>query len=114
MAFLSLNANAQQESSINRVSVIEELKASVIGNKLLVNWKSRELGDKYWEVQASADGKIFSTIGLVLGADPKNEDGNYSFKQKTNSIKQGMKFYRVLSVQTETTAYASNSVTVSK
>jgi hypothetical protein len=74
----------------------------------------RENRQLYWEVQASADGKTFSTIGLVMGADPKAEKGGYAFKQQKNKIKPGMKFFRVLHMETAETAMASNTIRLTK
>lgn len=116
MAFLSFNANAQEHAGGNHAAlIIEGLRASVSGKNLVINWKANDVKEnEYWEVQASADGKNYSTVGMVWGADPKMENGNYSFKNRTTSIKPGMKFYRVLNIQSESTAFASNSVSVSK
>lgn len=116
IALLSFNAYAQQDAVINTSEpTIEGLKAFVNGTNLLINWGGTKLtGNEYWEVQASNDGKLYTTIGLVLGADPKFGERNYSFKNKITGIRRGMKFYRVLKIQTETSAFVSNSILVAK
>ena len=116
IALLSFNAYAQQDAVINTSEpTIEGLKAFVNGTNLLINWGGTKLtGNEYWEVQASNDGKLYTTIGLVLGADPKVGERNYSFKNKITGIRRGMKFYRVLKIQTETSAFVSNSILVAK
>jgi hypothetical protein len=116
MTFFSLNAFAQENSKTNNEATpLQEFKASIKGMSLLINWKATDLNqNEYWEVQASADGKKYATIGIVLGADPKLGDGNYSFKSNTGSLRPGMKYYRVLNIQSETIAFASNSISVLK
>ncbi len=114
-AFMNVNASAQQNNIANAQTSIDGLMATVNGNKLQIDWKSNKIEDaNYWEVQASADGQSFSTIGLVMGADPKAEKGNYSFKQTANKIKPGMKFFRVLHIETDENAFASNTIRLSK
>lgn len=116
IAFFSSNAYAQQDAVSNtHETTIEGLKASVTGTNLLINWGGAKLtGNEYWEVQASNDGKQFTQIGLVLGADPKVGERNYSFKNNITGTQRGMKFYRVLKIQTETSAFVSNSILVAK
>ena len=116
IALLSFNAYAQQDAVINTSEpTIEGLKAFVNGTNLLINWGGTKLtGNEYWEVQASNDGKLYTTIGLVLGADPKVGERNYSFKNKITGIRRGLKFYRVLKIQTETIAFVSNSISAAK
>jgi hypothetical protein len=114
-AFMSVNVNAQGTDNINVPTSIEGLLATISGNRLHINWKSNKIENaNYWEVQASTDGKNFSTIGLVLGADSKNTGGMYSFKQQTNKIKPGMKYFRVLHMETAEKAMASNTIGLSK
>ena len=114
-AFMNVQANAQQSDINNVVINIEGLKATVNNNSLQINWKSYIYNDAYyWEVQASADGKHFSTIGLVLGENPKGEKGQYTFKQTKNKIKPGMKFFRVLHIESDDRAVASNTISILK
>lgn len=114
-AFMSVNASAQLNNNKIIPTSIEGLMATLNGNNLQIDWKSNKMDDaNYWEVQASEDGKSFSTIGLVMGADPKAARGYYSFKQIKNKIKPGMKFFRVLHIENDDNAMASNTIGLTK
>ena len=115
MLVISFNLNAQQTNSKSSNLIIERLAAKIQDNQLLINWASAEAGaNNYWEVQGSRDGKEFSTIGLVLGADPQEGNGTYKFKQQIAKLKSGLKYYRVLNVEAHDRAIASNTVSISK
>ncbi len=111
----TLVGKAQQEAFPGHKGVAQDLKAKVVGNNLQLSWGSTA-GDliNYWEVQGSKDGKNFSTLGLVLGADPVSTTTKFKFKQESKKIMPGMKYYRVLRVENETTAIASNMILLSK
>ena len=114
-AFMNVHVSAQQTGNSKIETSIEGLQATVRVNNLHINWKSDIRNDAYyWEVQASADGKSFYTVGLVMGEDPKAARGYYSFKQMTNKIKPGMKFFRVLHIESDDKAIASNSIGLTK
>jgi hypothetical protein len=110
MLTISLNLKAQATMEIK----IEAFKATIEKNNLLVNWISDTKDqDNYWAVQASADGKTFSTIGMVMGADPAAA-GTYTFKQDRKKIKPGFRYYRVLHVEPNDQAVASNTIGLTK
>ncbi len=114
-AFMSVNTSAQLNISKNSPTSIEGLIATLDENNLHIDWKSNKMDDaNYWEVQASTDGKSFTTIGLVMGTDPKAARGYYSFKQIKNKIKPGIKFFRVLHIENDDNAMASNTIGLSK
>lgn len=95
--------------------VAKNIKASVTENNLLVTWNEANASEQgSWEVQASANGKDFSTIGLVWGADPKGSADSYAFKQKAGKIQPQYKYYRVLYIAGTNSAQASNTIRVSK
>jgi len=105
------NSFAQTGKSNN--TAISNLKASVENDRLTINWNVTETATaNYCEVQASKDGINFSTIGLVMGADPKQTNNGFSFKQNLKKIKPGHVYYRVLTVETNNMAYASNVISV--
>jgi hypothetical protein len=115
LVFISLVAKAQNKEQSENPSVAKDLKASVAGNHLRLTWESGAVGnDKYWEVQGSRDGKNFSTIGLVFGSNPKTRETGFIFKQNSNKIIPGIKYYRVLLVENETSATASAMISLSK
>lgn len=76
---------------------ISKLTAHEKDSRIIIEW-SADAGDEsnYWEVQGSTDGKSFSTIALVLGADPGKAGEQYTFKGKItrpNDI-----YYRVVHI----------------
>ncbi len=113
-SFICLLAKAQGTERQEQDPVVN-LRASLVNNNLELTWGTATVEmDNYWEVQGSVDGKSFSTIGVVLGADPKTKGNSFSFKQGNNKIKPGLKYYRVLRVENETSATASTLVSLSK
>ena len=111
-AIFNVNANAQ---SNNEVPSIQQLKVSINNGQMLMSWQSANANNETtFEIQASADGVKFSTIGYVLGADPKGVRGGYAFKQQTNKIKPGMQYFRVLQQVTANTAMASEATGITK
>jgi hypothetical protein len=75
---------------------IADFKVQEGNNKIFVNWTAGpETSTNYFEVEKSADGKIFRTVAYVLGADPsKNNCNCYSYFEKI-STEKGESFYRV-------------------
>jgi hypothetical protein len=100
--------------SAQKATVAQNIKATVMESSLLVTWNEATASEQgSWEVQASADGTSFSTIGLVWGADPKGSRNSYAFKQKTNKLQSSYKYFRVLYVADNNTA-ASNTIRLTK
>lgn len=94
---------------------ITNLIAKVDNNNIVINWNvAADISSNICEVQSSKDGKNFSTIGIVMGADPKQTNNSFAFKQNLTKMKAGHIYYRVLSVGTNYTATASNVVKSSK
>mgnify|MGYP001547090526 CR=1 FL=1 len=94
--------------------IAQNIKATVLESSLLITWNEAAASDNgSWEVQASADGATFSTIGLVWGADPKGSRNSYAFKQQTNKLQSSYKYYRVLYVAGNNTA-TSNTIRLTK
>ena len=92
-------------------SSISNLTATVVNNHIVINWKVADtIGSNYCEVQASKDGKNFSTIGIVMGADPTQNNNSFGFKQDLSKMKAGQVYYRILSVASNDKASASNIV----
>ncbi len=90
---------------------VVNLQAKVEGKQVLLVWHSDEDAD--WEVQASADGKTFTTVGLVWGQDPKGSRGSFAFKQEATKIGKGKSYFRVVKSDTNTSS-ASNVARISK
>jgi hypothetical protein len=112
---LAITANAQKQATEQTGIQADKVKATLVKNNLEVIWvKNTTAEANYWEVQGSRDGKNYSTIGVVLGADPKGNGSSYHFKQDNNKIRPGYKYYRVLHIESEDRAVASNSTRLTK
>ncbi|MFZ1529087.1 MAG: hypothetical protein WAT19_10070 [Ferruginibacter sp.] len=106
-----IGANAQSQEG---TKLFDNLQAKIDNSNLLIEWNAAEAEEgATWQVQASADGKEFITIGFVMGADPKAAN-SYKYKQGLAKIKPGLKYYRVLQLASNDTAIASNTISVAK
>lgn len=88
------------------------LTVEVINNSLVMNWSNTSAN--YYEIQASKDGKTFTTIGMVMGADPKGAGNTFSFKQQMAKLKPGKAYYRVLLINNDQTATATEAVKIAR
>ena len=114
--FLTLIFTKSFSSTIpHNDSPVINLTANVENKNIVVNWNiPAGTASSYCEVQVSQDGKTFSTIGLVMGADPKQANNSFIFKQELKKIKAGKVFYRVLNVNDNNTAVASNVIKIAQ
>ncbi|MEO6490230.1 MAG: hypothetical protein ABIO04_09845 [Ferruginibacter sp.] len=107
-------SNSFSQTAKSATAAITDLKATVENDRLVINWNSAENSTlNFCEVQSSTDGKVFSTIGLVMGADPK-QNNSFSFKQDIKKMKAGQLYYRILTVDGNDKAYASNVIQTAK
>lgn len=114
IAFAIINLNATAQSN-NQVASIQQLKVTIENAQLLINWQSASNNnDANFEIQASVDGKTFTTIGYVMGSNPKGLKGSYAFKQNISKMKAGYQQFRVLQQLTTDTALASEATGISK
>ncbi len=93
---------------------IEGFTAKINQGSLVMNWKSGQPETSNWQVQGSEDGKLYITIGFVFGQDPSKKDNQFSFKQPVAKIRPGLKYYRVLLMESEDRAVASNGIRLEK
>ncbi|MEO7138971.1 MAG: hypothetical protein ABIY51_01795 [Ferruginibacter sp.] len=105
IAVIVLGFTVSAQDGLSQYNQVSDLKAGLSNKSLLLTWKGdvSENTSTYWQVEGSADGKSFKTIGYVWGS----EKGNCVFK---NSIRKGLKYYRVLTVKSDNTAIASHTV----
>lgn len=107
--------NSFSQAANAEKAFVTDLTVAVENNQVLVNWVIPDVStSNYCEVQSSLDGKTFSTIGMVMGADPRQTNNGYAFKQGLKKLKQGRVYYRVLNVGTNGKAYASNVIKTTK
>lgn len=114
ITFAIININAKAQSN-NEAAFVQQLKVTNNNGQLFMSWQSANGNNEAaFEIQASEDGVKFSTIGYVLGADPKGVRGGYAFKQQTNKMKPGMQYFRVLQQVTANSAMASEVTGITK
>ena len=115
LTFSLIFTEAFSQNSQPMVEAVSNLKASVENDHIIINWNTTDqAGSNYCQVQASTDGKTFKTIGLVLGADPKQSNNSFIFKQDLRKRKSGRQlFYRILAIDNNDRAYASNVIKAS-
>lgn len=111
------HVNAQDAANGSlQVITVEGFIVKEIKNNLVVVWNSSAgFAEDNWEVQASADGKNFKTIGYVLGADPAVKDKtSYAYKQPVSKIGRDYRYYRVMQVSDLNGIYTSEAVLLTK
>jgi hypothetical protein len=109
----NINANAQTNNSEGTIS---SLKVTNTKEQLLVTWQMAN-GDKSasFEIQSSADGGLtYRTIGYVWGADPKEEQARYAFKQNNPARFDAKQQFRVLDQHNASLAIASEASGIDK
>jgi hypothetical protein len=113
-AMLMISISSKAQNNIESPAGVKNFKVNLQNNQLYMDWSvdARE-NSNYWEVQGSTNGKEFSSIGLVMGPDPSNENV-FRFKQQLNKIKPGMKYYRVLEIRNDGIAFPSNVIRTTK
>ncbi|MGB4775652.1 MAG: hypothetical protein WBP45_10790 [Daejeonella sp.] len=84
------------------------LTVTIVNGSVVMNWSNTTA--EYYEIQASKDGKNFTTIGMVMGADPKGDGNSYSFKQQLAKLKPGKPYYRVVIITADNKAIATEAV----
>lgn len=112
LVLIITSTNAFSETGNQSKTTINNLTAIVQNNNLVINWMIAETAtatSDYCEVQGSNDGVTFTSIGMVMGADPKNP-GSYSFKQNLIKMKAGKKFYRILTIENSGKTNYSNII----
>lgn len=109
------SAFAQQSLVPVTTSVyMENVSAKIKNSHLVINWNCAAADNNYYEVQGSIDGKLFYTLGMVLGEDPSANNKSFSFKLSVEKLKKGVKYFRVLQVDPFQNAVASNTIRISK
>lgn len=110
----SVNAAVFAQSNNASDIKIDGFTARIEQKNLLINWTSSGAGDNNWAVQGSADGKEYATIGYVMGQNPAGNANEFKFKQPVVKMKAGLKYYRVILMETAENGFASNGIRLSK
>ncbi|MEJ7626937.1 MAG: hypothetical protein WKF35_08750 [Ferruginibacter sp.] len=103
---MGYSMRAQNIQQANYISLTSSISSGIENQNLMVEWTSDASSD-YWEVQGSANGKSFITIGMVLGGEPANIKA-FTFKQKIQKIKPGLKYFRVLQIKKDSAVELTN------
>lgn len=84
----------------NSTVQIEALNARYVKNFVEINWNTTiEAGNKQFEIQRSADGDDFKTIGIVFTLEDSQALKNYRFKDDLKGITNERKIsYRIKQV----------------
>lgn len=98
--FAAIVSNAQTANDHINIS---NFKAYISKTKQVIEWSTDAAKPtNYWMVQSSKDGKEFTTVGLVLGADPRQEGDKYVFTQPIK-IATSKNYYRLSHVNKDGT-----------
>lgn len=84
------------------------LTVKFVNGSVVMNWSNTTAN--YYEIQASKDGKTFTTIGMVMGADPKGAGNTFSFKQQLSKLKPGKSYFRVVLITDDNKLIATEAV----
>ncbi len=107
LILISFAVTAQAGDTPKNIISIQDLKVTVVNNNLVVNWSATNCTTGYWEVQASANGKDFKTVGMVMGEDPKTANA-YAFKNKIGNLHKPFKQFRVVYIMNDQEEASAN------
>lgn len=112
---LSLSSGAFQPLPTEpRVQIIN-LKAHVEANRRIISWSTDGTQPvNTFEVQRSTDGKTFTSVTLVLGADPREQQESYKFPDRITTGAEATIWYRVAHVGADGSVEYSNSIAIAK
>ncbi|MGN6439886.1 MAG: hypothetical protein ACTHMM_25390 [Agriterribacter sp.] len=78
---------------------IESLRAKFIKNTVEINWHTAaETGNKQFEIQRSANGEAFKTIGIVFTLEDSKTSKSYRFKDELKGVTNKNLSYRIKQV----------------
>lgn len=91
---------------------LESFQGNLVNCKTELDWKtSAEDNLKNYEVEYSVDGKTFVTVGVVTGKGKNGDGSSYSF---THTPRNGVAYYRLKSVDNNTSFSYSEVINVTK
>lgn len=94
---------------------ILNLKVHEEANRRIISWTTDGSQPvNTFEVQRSEDGKTFTTIALVLGADPREATELYKFPEKLGNDEGKAIWYRIAHVSVTGEVNYSNSIALAK
>lgn len=81
--------------------------------KVILNWSTAsEKNNDFFTIERSADGKLFTPIGVIPGSGNSNFQMNYSYTDSANSNKQA--YYRLIQTDYDGTSKSHKIVAVDK
>ena len=80
---------------------------------MILNWSTAsEKNNDFFTIERSADGKLFTPIGVIPGSGNSNFQMNYSYTDSANSNKQA--YYRLIQTDYDGTSKSHKIVAVDK
>jgi hypothetical protein len=112
----AFNSNAQQTNDLGSKNInITNFTVYAKEAKLIIDWATDgTAATNNWEVQRSSDGLQFSTIALVLGADPRQDGDKYQYMEKIKDNKVTTAYYRLRHVGADGKEQLSNIIQLAK
>ncbi len=111
LSVLSNKVAAQQTTANNKNINITNFTVYAKDTKIIVDWTTDgTVPTNTWEVQRSTDGAAFTTIALVLGADPRQEGDRYGYAEKIKDTKNNTAWYRLRHVDANGKEQFSNVI----
>jgi hypothetical protein len=88
-----------------------DFQAEVKGRSIQLNWTTaNEINNAYFDIEHSANGKIFNTIGQVKGSGTINTKQYYSFL--SDNLLNGINYYRLKQVDFNGKTNYSNIISI--
>lgn len=112
--FISVMACCNQlfAQEIKNDPIIYNVKAIVVNKVLIIEWDSDKPADSYWQIQASKDGKEFTSVGHVFGRNISNNSNLFSFKKSFRKTKTQNTIYRVVWMENSNNGIASKAIKI--
>jgi hypothetical protein len=102
LTVLCNQAKAQQANNgpeTKKIINITNITAYAKDSKLVIEWATDGNSEtNYWEVQRGTEDGSFSTIAIVLGADPAQAGDRYQYVEKLKDSKSQNLQYRICHV----------------
>lgn len=109
MFLMAIVSNAQKANDHINVT---NFKTYIANTKQVIEWSTDAAQPtNYWMIQCSKDGKEFTTVGLVLGADPRQEGDKYVFTQPVRPT-ISKNFYRLSHINKDGTEQLTEAISL--
>lgn len=108
IVFAGFNTNAQ---TIGQPE-FKDFSLNTSGAKLIINWSTvSSVGNNYFEIEKSRNGKDFKTYAYVLGPDPQKAQNDFGYYDSLKGQK-GVFYYRIKHVDEDGKTLLSDIQTI--